>query len=269
MSGPRRRRARRLPLLGNPLRGRGVTAPPPPNMTGCWPWERPRPRGGLRWPEPDRAGLGDAIRMWAASTAGPGAMSGTGARSSMPPWWQPRPGWRWRRSPTRPPCSTWAVAPAPATHPCRPAPGLRRTVRRGSGTGHARGRPGRARSALPGVVVGRLPSGCGSGTPASTGGDNGLLRSLDDQPAGLARRPCARPGGRLVLVDLFAVGWLRPITALGRRRNRVRTIAELEAILTQARLTPLAWERVYDLGPLPLVRAVIAGQWVQPLAASG
>jgi SAM-dependent methyltransferase len=91
-----------------------------------------------------------------------------------------------------------------------------------------------------------------------------------DQPAGLTEiARVLRPAGRLVLVDLFAIGWLRPLTALGRRRDRIHPIAELEAMLTQARLTPLAWERVYDLGPLPLVRAVIAGHWAQPLAASG
>ena len=40
-----------------------------------------------------------------------------------------------------------------------------------------------------------------------------------DQPAGLAEvARVLRPGGRLVLVDLFAIGWLRPIAALGRRR---------------------------------------------------
>lgn len=67
-----------------------------------------------------------------------------------------------------------------------------------------------------------------------------------------------RPGGRLVLVDLFAIGWLRPIAALGRRRARMRTAAELAGMLADARLAPLAWRRVYDLGPLPLVRAVVA-----------
>jgi ubiquinone/menaquinone biosynthesis C-methylase UbiE len=91
-----------------------------------------------------------------------------------------------------------------------------------------------------------------------------------DQPAGLTEiARVLRPAGRLVLVDLFAIGWLRPLTALGRRRDRIHPIAELEAMLTQARLTALAWERIYDLGPLPLVRAVIAGHWAQPLAASG
>lgn len=81
-----------------------------------------------------------------------------------------------------------------------------------------------------------------------------------DQPAGLTEiARVLRPAGRLVPIDLFAIGWLRPITALGRRRDRIYPIAELEAMLTQARLTPLAWERIYDLGPLPLVRAVIAG----------
>jgi ubiquinone/menaquinone biosynthesis C-methylase UbiE len=80
-----------------------------------------------------------------------------------------------------------------------------------------------------------------------------------DQPAGLAETArVLRPAGRLVLVDLFAIGWLRPVTALGRRRDRVHTAAELEAMLARARLAPLAWERVFDLGPLRLVRAVIA-----------
>jgi ubiquinone/menaquinone biosynthesis C-methylase UbiE len=80
-----------------------------------------------------------------------------------------------------------------------------------------------------------------------------------DQPAGLAETArVLRPAGRLVLVDLFAIGWLRPVTALGRRRDRVHTAAELEAMLARARLAPLAWERVFDLGPLRLVGAVVA-----------
>jgi ubiquinone/menaquinone biosynthesis C-methylase UbiE len=90
-----------------------------------------------------------------------------------------------------------------------------------------------------------------------------------DQPAGLTEvARVLRPAGRLVLVDLFAIGWLRPITTLGRRRDRVRTAAaELEAMLTWARLAPLAWRRVYDLGPLPLVWAVVAAH--QPGTAPG
>jgi ubiquinone/menaquinone biosynthesis C-methylase UbiE len=89
-----------------------------------------------------------------------------------------------------------------------------------------------------------------------------------DQPAGLTEvARVLRPAGRLVLVDLFAIGWLRPITTLGRRRDRVRTAAELEAMLTRARLAPLAWRRVYDLGPLPLVWAVVAAH--QPGTAPG
>jgi ubiquinone/menaquinone biosynthesis C-methylase UbiE len=78
-----------------------------------------------------------------------------------------------------------------------------------------------------------------------------------DQPAGLAEvARVLRPGGRFVLVDLFATGWLRPIAALGRRRDRMRTAQELESMLATARLRPLAWQRVYDLGRLPLVQAV-------------
>jgi hypothetical protein len=38
----------------------------------------------------------------------------------------------------------------------------------------------------------------------------------------------------------------------------MRAAAELEAMIVAARLAPLAWRRVYDLGPLPLVRAIVA-----------
>jgi ubiquinone/menaquinone biosynthesis C-methylase UbiE len=80
-----------------------------------------------------------------------------------------------------------------------------------------------------------------------------------DQPAGLAEvARVLRPAGRLVLVDLFATGWLRAAAALGRRRDRMRTAGELHGMLAAARLHPLAWRHVYDLGPLPLVQAVIA-----------
>jgi ubiquinone/menaquinone biosynthesis C-methylase UbiE len=45
-----------------------------------------------------------------------------------------------------------------------------------------------------------------------------------DQPAGLTEiARVLRPAGRLVLIDLFAIGWLRPLTALGRRRDRIHT----------------------------------------------
>jgi ubiquinone/menaquinone biosynthesis C-methylase UbiE len=80
-----------------------------------------------------------------------------------------------------------------------------------------------------------------------------------DQPAGLAQiARVLRPGGRLVLVDMFAIGWLRPLAVLGRRRDHMPTAAELAVMLARARLVPIAWRHVYDLGPLPLVRAVVA-----------
>lgn len=80
-----------------------------------------------------------------------------------------------------------------------------------------------------------------------------------DQPAGLAEvARVLRPGGRLVLVDLFAIGWLRPVAALGRRRDRMHTAAELREMLADARLTLVAWRPVFGLGRLPLVGAAVA-----------
>ncbi len=80
-----------------------------------------------------------------------------------------------------------------------------------------------------------------------------------DQPAGLAEiARVLRPWGRLVLVDLFAIGWLRPVAALGRRRDRMHTAAELEAMLADARLALVGWRRIFGLGPLPLVPAAVA-----------
>ncbi len=68
-----------------------------------------------------------------------------------------------------------------------------------------------------------------------------------------------RPRGRLLLVDHFAIGWLRVFNAFARRN--MRTPRELEQLLEGARLAPLERVRIFDLGWLPLIQAVIA----QPL----
>jgi ubiquinone/menaquinone biosynthesis C-methylase UbiE len=78
-----------------------------------------------------------------------------------------------------------------------------------------------------------------------------------DQRTGLTE--CARvlsPDGRLVLADLFAA-WLAPTFLVGKG-DRARTIRRATALLEVAGLAPLTWERIYDLGPFPLVRAVVA-----------
>ena len=77
-----------------------------------------------------------------------------------------------------------------------------------------------------------------------------------DQSRGLheAARVLA-PRGRLVLADLFAA-WLVITTWVGR--PRVRTPVAAERLLARARLRPVIWRRVYSLGPLPLVQAVVA-----------
>jgi ubiquinone/menaquinone biosynthesis C-methylase UbiE len=87
-----------------------------------------------------------------------------------------------------------------------------------------------------------------------------------DQQAGLLE--CARvldPGGALVLADLFA-GWLAPTTLL-HRRERARTPRRVERLLVAAGLAPQRWQRVENLGPLPLVQAVIATRPQKPAAS--
>lgn len=80
-----------------------------------------------------------------------------------------------------------------------------------------------------------------------------------DQLRGLEE--CARTlgdDGRLVLADLFG-GWLAPTTVLGRR-GRTRTIRQASRLLVAAGFSVLSWQRLYNLGPIPLVQAVIASK---------
>lgn len=80
-----------------------------------------------------------------------------------------------------------------------------------------------------------------------------------DQLRGLEE--CARTlgdDGRLVLADLFG-RWLAPTTVLGRR-GRTRTIRQASRLLAAAGFSVLGWQRLYNLGPIPLVQAVIAAK---------
>jgi ubiquinone/menaquinone biosynthesis C-methylase UbiE len=78
-----------------------------------------------------------------------------------------------------------------------------------------------------------------------------------DQAAGLREAGrVLRQEGRLLLADNFATGWLRVFNAIARRKMRTR--GDVERLLAGARLVPLEWSRIFDLGPLPLIQAVVA-----------
>jgi ubiquinone/menaquinone biosynthesis C-methylase UbiE len=78
-----------------------------------------------------------------------------------------------------------------------------------------------------------------------------------DQQAGLFEcARVARHGARLVIVDLFA-RWLRATTLLSQR-ERARTVKQATDLLRRAGFPQLNWQRVYALGPLPLVQAAVA-----------
>jgi ubiquinone/menaquinone biosynthesis C-methylase UbiE len=77
----------------------------------------------------------------------------------------------------------------------------------------------------------------------------------EDRVAGLREvARVLRPEGRLVLVDHFAIGWLRAFDAVARRQ--LPSGREVAA----AGLTELERGRVFDLGPLPLIRAIVAAR---------
>ena len=80
-----------------------------------------------------------------------------------------------------------------------------------------------------------------------------------DQAAGLKEiSRTLQPRGRLVLADNFAIGWLRVFDAIARRKMHTRR--DVEALLASAGLAPVDRIRIFDLGPPPLIQAVIAQQ---------
>jgi hypothetical protein len=67
-----------------------------------------------------------------------------------------------------------------------------------------------------------------------------------------------RSGGHLVLADPFAIGWLRPLAPLLRKRDRLWSGAQVDASLAGVGLETLSWETVYRVGPVPIIHAATA-----------
>ncbi len=80
-----------------------------------------------------------------------------------------------------------------------------------------------------------------------------------DQRAGIAEiGRVLTDGGTLVLVDPFAIGALLPWATLVGKRNRLRTKADVEAMLGAAGLRCTGWQPVIGIGPAPMIHAVTA-----------
>jgi ubiquinone/menaquinone biosynthesis C-methylase UbiE len=80
-----------------------------------------------------------------------------------------------------------------------------------------------------------------------------------DQAAGLSEiRRVLVPDGCICLADHFAVGPLRPLFAVLRKRDRTRSRTEVHDMLERAGLRVVGWRIVARLGPLPFIRAVMA-----------
>jgi ubiquinone/menaquinone biosynthesis C-methylase UbiE len=77
-----------------------------------------------------------------------------------------------------------------------------------------------------------------------------------DRPAGLREAGrVLRAGGGILLADHFTAGWLRAFNVLAR--HDMESVDETEAMLRLAGFTVTDVVRVFKLGPLPLIRAVI------------
>ena len=69
------------------------------------------------------------------------------------------------------------------------------------------------------------------------------------------------PRGSVVLVDMFAVSWLRVWFAVIGRRDRFHTMAETERMLRSAGLALGGFQTVFTVFELPLVSSVWARGW--------
>ncbi|OPF70125.1 SAM-dependent methyltransferase [Streptomyces antioxidans] len=65
-------------------------------------------------------------------------------------------------------------------------------------------------------------------------------------------------GGHLAIADHFAIGWLRPMFALGGSRDRIHTQTEIAAMFAGEYLSVRDWQLLYGLGPLRIVHGVLA-----------
>ena len=126
-------------------------------------------------------------------------------------------------------------------------------------------------------AAGRVPAGAGlacadaSRLPLPDGSVDLIISTMSFNfwPRDAGVREVSRvlaPGGHLVIADLFAVGWLRPVAPVLTAGQRARGRREMEALLRGAVLVVAGWRTVWRGGPLPVLRAVAGAK---PVAADG